>query len=165
MCYTCRNAVSGGSRSRMEESRIYRLFRPLIPKPLRPLALRYQELLCYVVVGGLTTLVNFLTYFPLSRILHYLAAIAVAWVCSVTFAFFMNKAFVFVDSRWKARVLIPQGASFAAARLTSLGAEELFMFLLVNRLGFNADLMKVAAQALVALMNYVFSKFIIFRRK
>ena len=149
----------------MKESGIYRFLKPLIPKPLRPLALRYQELLCYGVVGCMTTLVNFLIYYPLSRLVHYSAAIAAAWVGAVTFAFFMNKVFVFGDARWDARVAARQGLSFAAARLTSLGAEELFMLLTVGRFGLPADWMKVAAQVLIAVMNYLFSKFLIFRRK
>ena len=41
----------------MEESRFYRFFRPLIPKPLRPLALKYQAVLSYLFFGVLTTLV------------------------------------------------------------------------------------------------------------
>ena len=149
----------------MEESRIYRLLKPLIPKPLRPLALRYQELLCYIVVGCMTTLVNFLIYYPLSRLIHYLAANVIAWICSVTFAFFMNKVFVFQERRWDARSLLVQGLEFAAGRLTSLGMEELILFVFVRQLSLNADVVKVAAQVIVAVMNFLISKFLVFRKQ
>ena len=136
-----------------------------MPKSLRPLALRYQELISYVVVGGLTTLVNFVIYFPLSRLIHYLIATSVAWVGAVVFAFFANKVFVFEDGRWDRAYLLRQAASFTTMRLLSWGLEVLIMWIFVERLGVNSDVTKIAAQILVMLLNYIFSKLLIFRKK
>lgn len=149
----------------MKESRFYRLVRPVVPKPLRPLALRYQELISYVVVGGLTTLVNFVIYFPLSRLVHYLIATSVAWAGAVVFAFFANKVFVFEDERWDRAYLLRQAASFTAMRLLSWGLEVLIMWVFVEHLGLNSDVTKIAAQILVIMLNYIFSKLLIFRKK
>ena len=148
----------------MEESRLYRLLRPLIPKPLRPLALKYQQLLSYLIFGVLTTLVNLLLYYPLSHLIHYLAANVIAWVGAVIFAFFTNKALVFEDSQWDAGTLLRQGSSFAAARLFSLGMEELILWGFVEQMGLSPDWIKLLAQILVVILNYVFSKFMIFRK-
>ena len=149
----------------MEESRFYRLIRPLIPASLRPLALRYQEALSYLVFGVLTTLVNLLIFYPLSRGISYLIANVVAWIGAVVFAFFTNKAFVFEDHDWSAGTLFRQGAAFAAARLLSLGMEELILLIFVERMGLNADITKLIAQVLVVIANYVFSKLWIFRKR
>lgn len=149
----------------MEESRFYRLIRPVVPRPLRPLVLRYQELISYLVVGGLTTLVNFVIYFPLSRLIHYLIATTVAWVGAVVFAFFANKVFVFEDERWDRGYLLRQAASFTAMRVLSWGLEVLIMWVFVERLGLNSDVTKIAAQVLVVVLNYIFSKLWIFRKK
>ena len=149
----------------MDESKFYRLIKPLIPKPLRPLALRFQEVLSYLVFGALTTLVNFLVYFPLSNWIHYLAANIIAWICAVSFAFVVNKVFVFEDSRRDAGYLLRQMGAFAAMRLVSLGMEELLMFVFIEKLGMNANLVKLAAQVIVIVLNYVFSKLLIFRKK
>ena len=149
----------------MKESKFYRLVRPVVPKSLRPLALRYQELISYVVVGGLTTLVNFVIYFPLSRLIHYLIATSVAWVGAVLFAFFANKVFVFEDDRWDRGYLLRQAGSFTAMRVLSWGLEVPVMWIFVEHLGVNSDVTKVAAQILVMALNYIFSKLLIFRKR
>jgi putative flippase GtrA len=149
----------------MEESKFYRCVRPILPKALRPLVLRYQEIISYIVFGGLTTLVNLLIYFPLKMVIHYLAANVVAWVGSVLFAFFTNKAFVFQDSRWELRFLLPQAAAFAVARLLSLGLEEGMLILLVTGMGLPSGAIKILAQVVVVLVNYVASKWLVFRNQ
>ncbi len=149
----------------MEESRFYRFFRPLIPKPLQPLALKYQAVLSYLFFGVLTTLVNFLLYFPLSRVMHYLAANVLAWIGAVVFAYLTNRAFVFEDRRTGAAHFLRQGAAFAGARLFSLGMEEGMLLLLIEKLGVNADLTKVLAAVVVTVLNWFFSKYLIFRKE
>ena len=53
------------------------------------------ELLNYVVVGGLTTLVNFVVYFFCTHIqLHYLIANVIAWIFAVLFAYIANRKYV-----------------------------------------------------------------------
>ncbi len=149
----------------MEESRFYRLIRPLIPRPLRPLVLRWQELISYLVIGVLTTLVNFVIYFPLSRLIHYLIATTVSWAGAVIFAFFANKVYVFEDPRWDRPYLLRQAGSFTVMRLLSWGFEVVTMWLFVERLGLNSDVTKIVAQFVVVALNYVFSKLLIFRKK
>ena len=148
----------------MTETKFYRWIKPLIPKPLRPLALRYQAVLSYLFFGVLTTLVNFLLYFPLSRVMHYLAANVLAWLGAVTFAFFTNRAFVFEDRRRGAALLLRQASAFAAVRLFSLGAEELILLIFIEKLGLNSDVTKLAAQVIVTVLNYFFSKYLVFRK-
>lgn len=148
----------------MKESKFYRMIHPLVPKPLRAFVLQRQELVSYLVFGVLTTLVNFVLYYPLSRVLHYLAANVIAWIGAVAFAFFTNKAYVFEDADWSARALARQGAAFAAARLASLGAEELLLWGFVEKFGVGADVTKVIAAVVVVVLNYVFSKLFVFRR-
>lgn len=159
----CRRGGKGGAE--VKESKFYRLVRPVVPKFLRPLVLRYQELTSYIVVGALTTLVNFVIYFPLSRLIHYLIATSVAWAGAVVFAFFANKVFVFEDERWDCACLLRQAGSFTAMRLLSWGMEVLMMWFFVERLDLNSDVTKVAAQVVTVVLNYIFSKLLIFRKK
>ena len=149
----------------MEESRFYRLVRPLIPRPLRPLALRWQEALGYLAVGAMTTAVNFAIYFPLSRLMHYLLATTIAWAGAVAFAFFANKVYVFEDPNWQRPYLLRQAGSFVLMRLLSWGFEAAVMWFSVERLGLNPDVTKIVAQFVVIALNYVFSKLLIFRKK
>ena len=64
----------------MYESRFYRMIRPLIPRPLRPLCLKYQEYISYLVFGVLTTLVNLAIFYVLVRLMNYLVANVIAWI-------------------------------------------------------------------------------------
>ncbi len=149
----------------MQESKFYRFIKPVIPSPLRPLALKYQELISYVVFGGLTTLVNLIIYFPLNLFISYLIANVIAWVGAVAFAFLTNKVFVFEDARWDFRALLGQVTAFALARLLSLAVEEGILLLFVETFHLNTMVTKIAAQIIVVIMNYFASKFVIFRGK
>ena len=160
-----RTIPPGKEVSPVQESRFYRFIRPLIPPPLRPLALKYQAVLSYLFFGVLTTLVNFLLYFPLSRVMHYLAANVLAWIGAVVFAYLTNRSFVFEDHRRGTAHFLRQGAAFAGVRLFSLGAEEVLLFLLIECLGVNADLTKVIAAVVVTVLNYFFSKYLVFRNR
>ena len=147
-----------------KESKLFRLLKPLIPRPLRPWALRRQETLAYLLIGGLTTLVGFLIYIPLSRWMSILIANVISWIGAVLFAFIMNKAFVFENEAWDLGSVARQGAAFAGMRLLTLGAEELCLFVFSEKLGLNSIAVKVVAQIVVVILNYVFSKRIIFRK-
>ena len=148
----------------MNESKFYRFFSPLVPKRLRLVFLRYQEYISYLVFGVLTTLVNFIIYYPMSRVVHYLAANVIAWLGAVIFAYITNRCFVFESQSQGIRAILYEISTFFAARLMSLGLEEGILFLMVDRLSMNEDLVKLFAQVLVILFNYFASKLVIFRK-
>lgn len=149
----------------MHESKFYRFFRPIVPPFLRPLFLKYQEILSYLFFGAMTTLVNLIIYYPLSHIIHYLIANAVAWAGAVVFAFVVNKLFVFESHAKNPSGLLYEMGTFFAARLLSLGLEEGILLLFVGQLHMNNDIVKLAAQIAVIVFNYIASKLVIFRKK
>lgn len=148
----------------LNESRFYRFFRPVIPKFLRPFALKNQKILSYVFFGALTTLVNFAIYFPVKLFLGYLVANVIAWVGAVAFAFVTNKLFVFEEDHWERDRLVKQAGSFVAARLFSLLVEEATLFIFVELLHFSENWMKLIAQVIVLVLNYIFSNLIVFKK-
>ena len=89
---------------------------------LRELYKKYREGIMYLIFGGMTTLVNWLTYGLLTRIgdgIDKILAEIIAWTASVLFAFFTNKFFVFVqkdNSRFLKEIL----AFFGARALSGL---------------------------------------------
>lgn len=149
----------------MNESKFYRFYKPLVPKPLRPLFLKYQEAINYVIFGGLTTVVNLVIYYPLKLVINYLIANVVAWIGSVIFAFIVNKAFVFEDPRWDAKTLAFQITTFGSARLLSLAMEEAILVVFVTLMSLSENIIKLVAQVVVILVNFIASKFIIFKKK
>ena len=149
----------------MYESRFYRMIRPLIPKTLRPLFLKYQEYVSYLVFGVLTTLVNLVIFYALDRLMNYLVANVIAWIGAVIFAYVVNKLLVFESDRRDLRGLLYEIGTFFAARLLSLGLEEGILFLFVTRMGYSERIVKLIAQILVVIFNYVASKLIVFRKR
>lgn len=142
---------------------------------------KYKELILYVIFGVLTTLVNFGVFWVFTKVLGeklYLLNNATAWVAGVIFAFVTNKLFVFESKSKKPGVVLKELAEFTGARLFSFGVEEggmlLFISVLglgeksINILGFTLTgqfIVKIALAVVVVILNYFFSKFIIFKKK
>ena len=134
---------------------------------IRELFNKYQEVISYLFFGVLTTVVNYIIYFSLNAILGedlYLVNNVVAWAGAVIFAFVVNKLFVFKKKSKNSAELIKEMTSFALARLASLGIEEIILFIGMSLLKLNGTIVKLAAQVIVVILNYFFSKFFIFRK-
>jgi len=133
---------------------------------LKSLILKYCEPITYVITGGVTTGVNFGVYFILTRIgnVYYLAAEIFAWIAAVVFAFIVNKIIVFKDKNFKGAEIFPQFFLFALLRAASLLAEMVFMYILVDFARMNDGAVKIGAGVFIVIVNYIFSKFIIFKK-
>ena len=144
---------------------------------------KYKELILYVFFGVMTTGVNFISYFGLEKIFGndgkiYLFTNAAAWLISVIFAYITNKLFVFESKNLKPRELIKEAGEFLGARVLSFFIEEGGMWLLVDAIGMKKIaftvlgieitgqiISKVILAVVVVILNYIFSKFIIFKKK
>lgn len=128
---------------------------------------KHRELVSYVFWGVMTTVVNYAAYTLLTEVMHiyYLAGIVIAWAISVLFAYFVNKLFVFRSRDWAWRVALRELWQMVAARLFSLGLEMTIMWFFVDTLHCNHLAVKLAANVVVVIVNYVLSKFIIFKQK
>lgn len=125
------------------------------------------EMLAYLVFGVLTTLINIVSFSILRDTfqVELLAANTLAWVISVAFAFVTNKLFVFQSKSFAPALLLKELVSFVAARLLSLGVDTAGMWLLVSVLQANELLSKIWMNVLVVVINYVLSKWFIFKKK
>ncbi|MDF2842281.1 MAG: putative rane protein [Herbinix sp.] len=122
-----------------------------------------RETITYMIAGGLTTAVNFISYESLYQIgLPNLTANAWAWVIAVTFAYIVNKISVF---RAKSSGILEELlniAKFFAARLITLGIEQSGMYYFVEQLGLHRLMVKASLAVIVIVLNYIFSKVFIF---
>lgn len=133
-----------------------------------------SEVFRYLVFGGLTTLVSIVTYWLFSAMLSgdgeisvidIQAANVLSWIFAVTFAYITNKFFVFGQGSLKPKTLVREILSFVAARLFSLVAECLWLFVTTAYLGINDKISKIIGQVFVVVINYVFSKVFIFKKE
>jgi putative flippase GtrA len=92
-------------------------------------------------------------------------ATVVSWICAVTFAFFVNKFYVFDSEKKDGKTVLREAWQFYAARLVSGIFELLFLTVTVDYLGLNVYIFKLIAQIIIVISNYVFSKFVVFKKK
>lgn len=129
---------------------------------------KYRELISYCFWGGMTTLVNYVAYFVCRKLLgaeNYLACNLIAWIVAVVFAFVVNKIFVFKSRSWESRIVFRESWQFLSARIFSGVLDMAMMWFFVDVMGFSDVIIKIIANIIVIVLNYILSKLIIFRKK
>lgn len=128
---------------------------------------KHQEGMRYLVFGALTTLVNIVAYSILYYTLHINNATSnvIAWIIGATFAYITNKLYVFNSKVNSKKELLKEIVYFYGCRLLTLAVDEGIMILTVDKFGWNALLMKIIANIIVIILNFVFSKILIFKDK
>lgn len=134
---------------------------------LRSLLEKYWDILAYLIFGVLTTLVNYAVYLPAYNLLGLSASVSnmLSWVVAVVFAYLTNKPFVFKSHDWSKETVIPELTKFVSCRIASGATETVILLLAVDILGWNGNIWKLLTQVMVVVLNYVFSKLIVFRKK
>lgn len=124
----------------------------------------YKMPILYIFFGGLTTLINIAVY----SLFYYFVKIGnipsniVAWILAVFFAFVTNKLYVFES---KSGSVWYELATFLACRAGTGLLDLGIMYLSVDVLRLNELIMKILSNVIVIVLNYVFSKLIIFKKK
>lgn len=133
---------------------------------------RFKELIVYIVIGGLTTVVDWLVFALMDLILPQFSGAfferfpnaveySVAWAAAVVFAYFTNKYLVFEA----------QGRSFAEfckfvlSRVFTLAVSLAGDALLCGVLDMNKYLAKLIIAVVVVILNYITSKLLVFTKK
>lgn len=132
-----------------------------------------KETISYLIFGVLTTIINIVVFWFAERELAFimsedaasLVGNVIAWIISVAFAFVTNKLFVFESKSMAFKVVMAELTGFVIARLLSLAFDEGFMFVAIVLLGMNSLLAKIISNVFVVIINYVLSKFFIFKNK
>lgn len=122
---------------------------------------KYDEIIRYIIAGILTTIVSIASYNLLRNInIDYKICTILSWILAVIFAYFINKLFVFKSKKNNIKEFI----NFILARLLSLFIEFIFMIIMVDLISINDRIAKLIVQFIVLVLNYVFSKFFVFKK-
>lgn len=128
---------------------------------------KYKDIIPYIFFGECTTLVNVIAYwccaYPLG--ISVVPSTIVAWFLAVLFAYLTNRKWVFHSETSSYKEIIKECLSFYICRLATGIADCLCMFIFVDLLHFNDLIIKITANVMVIIMNYIASKFIIFKSK
>lgn len=137
-------------------------------KKIKEYYFKYEEVIWYLIIGGLTTLINILSYFLVTQTflnptdkLELQIAEVISWIVAVVFAYFTNRKYVF---KKKNNISIKEMTSFFGSRIVTLLIEMILMYIFVSLLKYNDKIIKIIIQLIVIVLNYIFSKFIVFRK-
>lgn len=154
-----------------------------MPEKIKELYNKYREIINYLIVGVLTTVVSLGVYYGLRftilssaedyEIVSIMTALkdkdvqveiatVISWIAAVLFAYYANRKYVFFSSD---KNIALEMARFFGGRVGTLLMELGWMALTVSLLSWNDKLMKLAAQVIVTIGNYVISKLLVFRKK
>ena len=128
---------------------------------------KHREIIAYLIVGVLTTLVSWIVYALLRVILdmenpvQVQIAVFMRWFAGVLFAYFTNRKYVFQSRDPK---MLLEFLKFVGSRVTTLLSDMFIMWLMVSVLGINDWIATLTSAVVVTVLNYVFSKLLVFRR-
>lgn len=128
---------------------------------------KYEELINYLIIGILTTIVSLATYYLLTLTIldannkvYLQIANIISWLASVTFAYFTNRKYVF---KVKNKSNIKECLNFYISRISTLLIDMIIMYIFVSILKFDNKIVKLVAQVVIIILNYILSKFIVFK--
>jgi len=139
---------------------------------IKALCVKYREIIVYVLVGGMTTLVSWGCKFLFGAIFYpgvTLPTVAQNTVLSIVenvsgilFAYFPNRKWVFQS---KDPNIGREFLGFVGSRLGTWGLSYVLNLLLVNVLHIDYRVTTILVAVVVVISNYVISKFLVFKKK
>lgn len=141
-------------------------------KKLAEIYRNHIEGMRYLICGGLSTVVNILSYILgsyliFSGILDEQLKVNIseifAFIVALIFAYWVNKTIVFDSKCENFKALIKEISSFTACRIfteiISIGMMNFAVYANINDI-----IMKIIANIVVIILNFVFSKILIFKK-
>ena len=137
---------------------------------MKNLIVKYREIIIYLIVGVRTTivswgacfLVKFLGLNPDISWQNFLIN-SFGWIVGVSFSYPLNRKWVFES---KNPHIAKEFGGFAASRLSTWILDIVVMWVTVNALNMHYWIAKIfISSVLVTIVNYVFSKLLIFKKK
>ena len=138
---------------------------------IHELYVKYVEIITYLVVGCMTTVVAWSCKFLANLIFYRGASLhtsiqtailtMIDWTAGLIFAFFTNRKYVFKSTA----PILPEAGKFVVSRISTLFLEYLCMLIMDTIMGINFYIATVITAVIVVVANYLFSKLIVFRKK
>lgn len=133
---------------------------------------KHEEIINYLIVGVLTTIVSLavkwallFTFLDPKSAVELQISVIISWIVAVAFAYVTNRIFVFKS---KSKNILKEIISFFSARLLTLAMEMIIMWIFVTILKLNSDtwvfIWTMICQILITIFNYVFSKLFVFKK-
>lgn len=121
----------------------------------------------YVFFGGLTTLVNLVVFFIFRELFRVPLTISnvISVAAAILFAYLVNARFVFASQERKLSGKLREFIRFVGSRISTMIIEVGGVWFLVELAGADDMISKILIQFAVLILNYIFSRFLVFRGK
>lgn len=130
---------------------------------------KYEEIIRYLIIGVLTTIVSMiLFYIPINTFLdgniqlELQIANIISWIGSVLFAYITNRKYVF---KVKGKSTFIEFLKFIESRVITLFLDMFVMYISTSLLLVNYNFAKIVSMILVVIFNYILSKIFVFKKK
>lgn len=130
---------------------------------------KYEEIIIYIIVGGMTTVVSWAAAYVAKLLLDSSSTVqnflinTISWMAGVLFAYPLNRKWVFKSSNSH---MIKEFMGFAASRVSTWIMDIVIMWLAVNIFFIHYWIAKIfISSVIVTIANYVFSKLFVFKKK
>lgn len=135
---------------------------------IKELCKKYEEIITYLIVGVLNTLVSWGAWFVCAFTIldaqvvwQNVALSIISWGVGVVFGYVMNRKYVFKST---APNIIKEFLQFSGGRISTGILDAVMMVLMVNTLMINESFSKVFVSVLVMIGNYLISKLFVFKK-
>lgn len=136
---------------------------------IKELYRKYEEIIVYLIVGVLNTLVSWGAFFLCAYTIldaqivwQNMMLSFISWAVGVVFGYFMNRKYVFKSTEpnvWK------EFLQFSGGRISTGVLDMVVMVIMVNLLHISEDFSKIFVSVLVMIGNYIISKLFVFKKK
>lgn len=132
-----------------------------------PFYIKHKEVLLYLFFGGLAFFLNVFLFAWIDLVLSINELInnIICWGICVLFQFFTNRTWVFETHVRDISGFLKQMINFFSGRLFTLVIEEIILAVFITWLGLNSMAVKLVAQVVVIVLNYVISKVWVFKER
>lgn len=126
---------------------------------------RQKEIILYLFFGVCTTIINMACYGVLYELLGVanIVSTIIAWLLAVIFAFYTNREYVFNNNKNGTSSLEREFISFLGCRIFTGMLDVVIMFIAVDVMMGKSLIWKLVSNVVVTVLNYVASKFLIFK--
>jgi len=130
---------------------------------LGKLYFQYKEIINYLIIGGITTVVSIVSYAGFRIFIEdFNICTVLSWIVTVLFAYVTNRIFVFESND---KNIFQELSKFIGARFLSLLCDILLMNVFVKIFRIDDRIAKIIVQFAIVVINYVLSKILVFKRK
>ncbi len=141
---------------------------------IKELFLKYKEIICYIFVGGITTLVRWgttaifekiLLPFNMDELVLSIVVTVLSLIVTILFAFPPNKLIVFESKSFAKGIIGKEFVSFISARAAASLIELVGVPAITKIFGISNLFATMMVSIVVLVANYIFSKLFIFKKR